>query len=83
MSALRLTLYCRLDAPATLDVADAPVVRADDGATVSEAEADGLTASIRAVDAVATGAGDWDIAADGVGVSDADGDDDLFCVVAK
>lgn len=67
MSALRLTLYCRLDAPAT------------PGAAV----ADGLTVSGGAVDAVVMGVGDWEAAADGVGDSEADGDDGLFWVEAK
>jgi hypothetical protein len=85
MSALRLTLYCRLDAPVTLGAADAdaPVVGVEAGATVGEAEDDGLTASVGALDAVALEVGDWDTADDGVGDSDADGDEGLFWVVAK
>ena len=73
MSALRLTLNCRLDAFATLGwvEVDGPVVGFGDGVTVG------------AVDAVATGVGDWDTAADGAGDSDADGDEVLFWVVAK
>ncbi len=51
MSALRLTLYCKLDAPATPDAA----------------VADGLAVAVGEVDAVAVGVGDSDAAADGVG----------------
>jgi hypothetical protein len=67
-ASVRLTLYCRLLAPATLGAVEAdgevPAVWVGDGAVVGEDEDDGLTVAV----------GD----AEGVGDSDSDGDEDLF-----